>query len=623
MTSLSQRNSPANHKRRVFVSVFLALLSGVPVYSQIPRQAGTALDASNRIGSGSINTGGRRDYYPGGNFFVTGNVTGGAGFRGFSPIRDASALQISLPSASLSGFQSNSLSVQNIVGNRTSSAGPSPFFLPSQTASFGGGDVLSLANRPLGGALYSPPQPGFGPSGRLGVSGFNSSILDSSLGTFNGFQRSGGLPSAAGFGGLPGVPGLGGSPVGPQLLGSDRYNPFGSSANAPLRSSGVPDTSNFGVLGRGLLPDTSSLLENPVIGTPSPGAQGPLFGPQRTTRDVLNSTPAAIAESRYSRGLNEMVPQRVIDPLTGQLRLHEPSLAGTLNQPSDSPGSASGPEPRPAGSAQTTGASAVAPSILKNPLAGAGTAGRKGASDTRTPGAERLFRPTGNDVFGDVQGALRWLDSVRPRRHVAASGALETSPERLAGTPSALDPDSITGARRLVAEPLTTYAGAAAGRGNEYIRRAEDLVRKGEYYRAARNYETAAALDRGNPLIDLGWGHALVGAGEYSSAVHHLLRGLERYPDLVRLNIDLSQFIPDVRVLDERRIDLEQRLAQQENPELRFLLGYLEYYGGLRQFGLEHLKRAAAEATPDSVIARIPDLLSENPLEGLAPSEKP
>jgi tetratricopeptide (TPR) repeat protein len=569
------------------------------VRAQIPQQGGTALDASNRVGAGSINAPARRDFYPGGNFYVTGNVAGGGYFRGFSPIRDPSSLQLNLPSSSLGNFQSGSYSVQDILANRTFSSGPSPFFLPSQTASFAGSDVLSIANRPLGGALYASPQPAFGPSGRLGLPGLGSSEFTTVPGTYPGS----GL-SALGAAGTPLVP-----RSGAMLPGLDAYSPLGTSATAIQRSDSVLDTASRGLLGTGVLPGASgSLLDRPAL---QGRAAAPMLGPQRSTRDVLDSTQALTDYGRYTRGLLDTPRRREIDPLTGQWITREPPTRG-VNPPSE----ASPPAPSDDVAQPPTDAQARRTSILDGPL----TAEASRAAQTGPTGSavERLFRPTGNDVFSDVQGALRWLDAARRNRRASAAGiSSEATPERLAGAPAALDADSMTGARRIVSEPLTTYAGAGASRANEYTRRAEELLRSGKYYHAARNYETAARLDRGNPLIDLGWGHALIGAGEYASAVHHLLRGLERYPDLVRLNLELSQFFPDIRVLDQRRVDLEQRLAQQENYELRFLLGYMEYFGGLRNFGMEHLKRAASEAPSDSVVARIPDLLTDNPLEGL------
>jgi hypothetical protein len=63
-------------------------------------------------------------------------------------------------------------------------------------------------------------------------------------------------------------------------------------------------------------------------------------------------------------------------------------------------------------------------------------------------------------------------------------------------------------------------------------------------------------------------------------------------------------------IVDIRRADLMQRLEGRENPELRFLLGYLEYHSGDRVHGLENLKRAAENTRAGPVIGRYPTLLA-------------
>jgi hypothetical protein len=62
-------------------------------------------------------------------------------------------------------------------------------------------------------------------------------------------------------------------------------------------------------------------------------------------------------------------------------------------------------------------------------------------------------------------------------------------------------------------------------------------------------------------------------------------------------------------VIDIRRADLMRRLEQREIPELRFLLGYLEYHTGDREHGLANLEQAAREDRAGSIISRYPALL--------------
>ena len=84
---------------------------------------------------------------------------------------------------------------------------------------------------------------------------------------------------------------------------------------------------------------------------------------------------------------------------------------------------------------------------------------------------------------------------------------------------------------------------------------------------------------------------------------------MELYPDIGHLRYDLHDFLPDPSLLESRRADLEVRLGTQDDPELRFLLGYIEYHSGLKKFGLENLRRAASLSAADSAIARYASLM--------------
>ena len=58
------------------------------------------------------------------------------------------------------------------------------------------------------------------------------------------------------------------------------------------------------------------------------------------------------------------------------------------------------------------------------------------------------------------------------------------------------------------------------------------------------------------------------------------------------------------------------RLEKQDDARLRFLLGYLEYYGGDQVTGMRNIERAAELDRGQSIISRFPDMLRK---EGLLP----
>src|SRR5687768_1452740 len=94
--------------RRPVMKSFLTILLMVPLTVAVPVtwgqaqriQGGNVLDANPQLGSAGINSGSRQyNNNNMGNRIVSGNVTGGVAFRGFSPIRDPNSLFISVPRA--------------------------------------------------------------------------------------------------------------------------------------------------------------------------------------------------------------------------------------------------------------------------------------------------------------------------------------------------------------------------------------------------------------------------------------------------------------------------------------------------------------------------------------------
>jgi tetratricopeptide (TPR) repeat protein len=157
-------------------------------------------------------------------------------------------------------------------------------------------------------------------------------------------------------------------------------------------------------------------------------------------------------------------------------------------------------------------------------------------------------------------------------------------------------PPTHPGRLRVEPEPLRSFVGTEKSALNRYLGQAEAALRSGQYYKAQGLYDIARTIDPGNPLPLLGRAIALLAAGEYVSSAESLFRAIELYEDLSQFPVELTSFLPDVKMLDRRRADLEQRLQSQENHRLRFLLGYAEYTSGLQKLGLANMQRAAGEA---------------------------
>jgi hypothetical protein len=104
----------------------------------------------------------------------------------------------------------------------------------------------------------------------------------------------------------------------------------------------------------------------------------------------------------------------------------------------------------------------------------------------------------------------------------------------------------------------------------------------------------------------------LLAAGEYMSAAVALVNGLERFPEMARFQMDLTVLMGGGEIVDIRRSDIMKQLARNEDPQLRFLLGYLEINTGNRVSGMQNLERAAREARPGALISRYPAIIRRN-----------
>jgi len=657
------------HRQAPVVRTLLSLLlPALPAVAQYPvQQDGHALDANPGIGQFGRNVGQPQSPLNAPNLMVTGNVTGGRSFRGFSPIRDVSAFGVNLPSAGLSFFQRETVSVNQVLGSG-GVVTPGPFFSLEQTVP-GAGAIIGGVTQPgfstlpvttvnpnlsyynpgttPATTLYQPvydtrilntgnalrpellpnrlaPQPPLPPSQSL----VNPALVRSPLLATNpnlsqrvgiqpsdAFGLTGTLDSGVGqlenpYADLGTTPG----PFEPSALGSEDRNRFsvpspsspgaaaaGLSLGGAQASTGQPIDGRTGSLNQPALEpidqridlrvDESGVFQSadgagpavPEVAPPKPvvptDTSGTLIRPQSGspasgTTDLLD---ARLGTFPIDRRLGSpLVEDRAREPGAATPPLAPPlppdvNDQGLVYQPSaDSPVALVRPLPRP------EGAIGAGQEASGGPPAPAGA----NLESVPPPAGGQLALPSPEDVAAEPGQAL--ADLAQP------------------GGP---DP------RQMLNRRVGTFAGPQDNRLNHYLRTAESYLRQQEFFRAAGQYELASLVDPANPLVWLGRGHALLAAGDYVSAVRSLTRAMELYPDIGHLRYDLHDFLPDPSLLESRRADLEVRLGTQDDPELRFLLGYIEYHSGLKKFGLENLRRAASLSAADSPVARYASLM--------------
>lgn len=531
---------------------------------QVPQQQdGRLFDANPQIGGTRFNYSRAADPIMSGNPFATGNVRFGQSLRIASPINNPFSFSAPLGSSSLSDFVRDSFSIAD-----------APY-----------------TQRGLGGVAYYDPSR-LAPTGAYLQGGLGAPTFASTFG-LQPAERGANNPGLVQFGparrpeaGLAGYDATQSATLGPLSVQP--------SLGSPKPAASADDPQNWAArVGPQFALDSLRTSDPTQLRPLDPSFAG--LGPEET------AAPSAVpGTSVLDLRLNEAQPvdARITSVLTAPAA-HEPVVTGPLS------------------SVLTGDARAVlmptADSPIRAPWSGALTQadGGAGALPGREPPAAGLSREQlaamsllpGSDVFTDMQMAIAmsdnpqapWLEDLRT---LAPGGQ---------GSPPVADPGEFLAL--LAQRPLASFAGRAQSPLNDLMRSAEDLVVQQRYRDAARQYERAERLEPRNPLPLLGKGHALLAEGQYDSAAVSILRGLERYPDLTRFSMDIEALLGGGEIVDIRRAEITARLQANEDANLRFLLGYIEYHSGQKELGLANLQRAADEAPIGSFMREYPALL--------------
>jgi tetratricopeptide (TPR) repeat protein len=528
--------------------------------------AGRANDANPAIGSGGLNQPVSR-FDAGGysNAVITGNVTGLARFQGFSPIPQANQFRGPLPSADLSLFRATTVGVNDVTANRTSASGR---YYDVQTTISDVGFIRSGVNLPGSSALASPNIVPPSVTTPLPPVGLRPLPIMTDLRVDQLSNQALGLIQQEQI-----------APVAGQLIGpgvSDwRYRSaadssiFGMPPLTPLQRLRARE-GGFPTMPPGAEPGQP--LESEAINQRL-GVIGEEMAPMSPGEKAL--TDAEGYGVHNTNALAERRPGVPVDQrgLVGEERVGSKTPAGTLGEDRFSDLF------RAVQTAQQMGVKKLGfeaveagkPEPLAPGVATIGAAPSTGEPAPAVPVRRRMLRHPSTDALADLATAAKWAND-------------------------------------LLENPVTSFAGRYGNQLNQYLETGEEALRKGEYYRAAAMFDLAHTIDPRNPLPLLHKGHALLAAGDYMSAAVSLQQGIARFPQIAAFRIDLPAL--GGSVYDVRRADLERKLQNSDQCELRFLLGYMELYSGLPEEGIRDLELAAKTAPPESMIAIFADLVT-------------
>lgn len=569
----------------IVVGVVL-LATGASVWGQAYQvQQGRLLDASNRLGSGGLNYARPPYNFNAGNRIVTGNVAGGAGFRGFSPIRDPNSLFLG---GSL--LDPNSLAALSTTSRLSTSALPSDQLNAFRRDSFNLWDYRTQSYGLRGGiAGYLPYYS-------------SSSTVTNTGAIISGRNRIGTSQVVNSY----------------KLLGS----------GVPVRPGDPFAVSGSLVTGGSSLAVPSRLLRS-TTGQPVTGKVNNLLLQSQLFGGAVRQVP-----------LTELSSQKIREEALGAATAAPVSVTGPLDLrvrplgPEDTRVEGSGLLDRRLDRRVETGS--TLDRVLERAAAdGEWQAGRTGRAlspsgvstgNGAVSSAQGGLRRSPGGLFGgagDVFARMREMSSVFPRTRLTSPGseatvsqAPDVSLVRKFGGPQAVRPaigdPSITtpslppeGSGPQPAEldpalmPIKTFVGTQKSMVNNSLADAESDLQAGKFYRAAETYRFTRSFAPDNPLPVLGNAMALLAAGDYMTSVSGLFEAIRLFESLSLFQIDLKAFVTDLGLLDRRRADLESRLEHSENYRLRFLLGWAEYCSGLEELGLSNMEKAMEASQPE------------------------
>lgn len=570
-------------------SIGLALICTSSATAQIDHRvnqgnasaAGRLLDNNPQVGSSGFNITrpGLNDPGARANAIITGNVTGLAGFKGYSPVVQNNQFRGSLPSAGLSGFQARSVGLRDVLSGNTYESN----FFYGQPETFSDlGFIRAGLNQPGSPTVQStnfiPPNPA--------TIDYKPSSLLQDLRPAEDRRVNVTTPNVT-----PRTPASEyGIKLTPAGTGLDRRDiartlaPYRDAMGSSIFGSPPPPSRPSALSSTSVLP-SSSLPLTPGTTTPEVEtlSRGGLLSEDAALRRIDTSVPPP-DQSPLATPVGAADGAAVLTTDGSPLMPVAEGLAADPGQPPAALGADRFADLYSAvGAAQSMGVTRLGFDAVSVQPVSAAPADAIG----QTPSAAELQRGgllrKPSEGFLELSTAARW-----------AAQTLE--------------------------HPLTTFAGRHQNRLNEYIRAGEMELQAGRYYDAARYFELASTIDPLNPLPLLARGHALAAAGDYRSAVRLLMLGIERFPQIAAFRIDLPGLVGRLDVFDVRRADLESKLEKVDSPELRFLLGYLELYSGLPEEGMRNLRLAAEASDPQSIIGMFADLVTgQRELPPLAP----
>ncbi len=209
---------------------------------------------------------------------------------------------------------------------------------------------------------------------------------------------------------------------------------------------------------------------------------------------------------------------------------------------------------------------------------------------------------------------LHLLEALRQAAAVSEPAPQEEQPESLglAGpgliTPTRTTPAPIISTSPAGSAPTSADLSALSrGQALKYLRQGKAFLAKGEFYRAADQFNLAAMYAPRDPGIYLARCHALLGAGEFLSAAFYLSKALTTSGTALDAAVIT---LPDGQILQERLAEVKRWREQHDEPMLMFIQGYVEACLQQTDAARQTLAQAAEKLPSEPAIGRLLSSLS-------------
>lgn len=207
----------------------------------------------------------------------------------------------------------------------------------------------------------------------------------------------------------------------------------------------------------------------------------------------------------------------------------------------------------------------------------------------------KLFEP-GQDAFMDILTELRSL-----RKAEAVARTAEGKP----GTTTA--PAAESAVKKAKDEKIVhihALAGQRRNKFNLYLAEGQRLLKEGRYYSAAHQFELAAIARPTNPLARVGWGLAMLSAGELLSAAVHFRSAIEIFPPIMETCCNFAE-MTDAEHIKNRTTEVNRIVNAQPRPDamLAFLATYLPFNARRAVAAKFYAKKLAQAAGDDKILA--------------------